>query len=141
METVQDVTRTKEGVTITLPSTFIEYESEKWESYYESDDYAFMAKRVLRSKYDESLTSKAYLQYILSEHKLEATVGTVEGINEAFHYCYYVNYENDEPTFGYMMLVIGSEDYFYLMNFSSVYEKFQDSKLLFLQYALTIKVK
>lgn len=142
MDTQSETTRTKEGVTITLPTAFEEFESDNWEVYYESADYAFMSKRSIKSKYKDVVSNaNEYINYLLKLHELEATVGRVDGINESFYYCYYTDYENDKPTYGYMMMVFESEDYFYLMNFSSVADKFQDSKVMLLQFALTIKVK
>lgn len=142
MDTSKEVTRTKEGVTITLPAAFQEFESDSWEVYYVSADYAFMSKRTIKSKY-KGIVSNAneYINYLLTLHEVKATVGRVDGVNDSFYYCYYTDYENDKPLYGYMMMVFESEDYFYLMNFSSVPEKFQDSKVMLLQYALTIKVK
>lgn len=141
MDTSSEITRTKEGVTITLPTGFQEFESDNWEVYYESADYAFMSKRVIKSKYPSNFHGEEYIHYLLQIHELQASVGRVDGVYDAFYYCYYIDYADEKPTFGYMMLVFESEDYFYLMNFSSVPDKFQDAKVMFLQYALTIKVK
>ncbi len=142
LEPISDHTFTKEGVTITLPSDFVEYESERWELYCANNEYTFMSKRQIRSKDEyKLLTAKTYMQYVLASYDLDVTIRCVDGYNEVFYYCYYNTYKDDTPEYGYMMMVFESDDYFYIMNFASNYEIFEDSKALFLQYALTISVK
>ena len=112
---------------------------------YNSQSIAFMVKRYTRHQTLQGvdlseLNMEGYMKFCMVTNEFEATIFHVERPLEMFDpfvYCYFTD-ANDK--YGYMMIVMCDEDYFYNINLSTTYEDFQESKQLLMEYAITIKI-
>lgn len=134
------------GVSIKLTSDFQEYEHDRWDYYlYNSQSIAFMVKRYTRHQTLQGvdlseLNMEGYMKFCMVTNEFDATIFHVErplDMFDPFVYCYFTDV-NDK--YGYMMIVMCDEDYFYNINLSTTYEDFQESKQLLMEYAVTIKI-
>lgn len=134
------------GIFVTLNTNFKEYEVTGWDIYLYDGESALMSQRVSKqSNINDmdfsSLNLKQYMQLVQSLNKMEAYVYEDKTIyGESLLYCYCKKPEGT-VDYGYMMMALESKGYFYTINLSCPYEKFEDYKPLFLRYAKGISVK
>ena len=139
------------GVEIRLSSDFEEMDNALYDFYVINDKLtAFMSKRYTKHQTIQNvdlstLTREEYMSFCIAKYGWDATIFSVERPNEEFDsfcYCYYGEYnqETGQYTYGYMMIVMSDENYFYNMSLAVPYEIFQDSKQLLMEYAITIKL-
>jgi len=139
------------GLEIKLTSDFKEVENALYDIYIINDqNVAFMSKRYTKHQTIQNvdlstLTREEYMSFCIANYGWDATVFSVERPNEEFDsfcYCYYGEYNQTtgEYTYGYMMIVMSDENYFYNISLAVPYAKFQDSKQLLMEYAISIKV-
>ena len=143
---IKDQTYTGGGVSIRLKSDFKEYDHPSWDYYlYNDDQVAFMVTRYTRHQTLQGvdlskLTLEEYMNFCIATNEFEATVFIVERPIDQFDpfcYCYFTD-ANDK--FGYMMIVMTDENYYYNMCLSTTYEDFQNSKQMLMEYSITIRL-
>ncbi len=140
---------TKEGVTVTLPTSFKERKADNALVYYLSRKAMFMANRNKKQDYPplcqyndaqgyaDKLRNDEYLQY----NKKPADYSLVEKGNDGteFAWLYYDNTVN-KIEYSYMLVVKVAGDNVYIMNFASLKKDFEKLSSDFMEYAKSIKV-
>ncbi len=143
------------GVKIKLTSDFEEVDVEQWDYYLENDTIAFMSNRIGKLSQIEGANGESLKLLDLSLQQFLVVALQLNGItmeqisiykvetdksDKDFYYCYY-SVEAKENTYGYMMMVMESDNFFYTMNFSTDYDVFEENKSLLLSYAVTIEIE
>lgn len=143
---VEEKEFTGAGLTIRLTSEFKEYEHKSWDLYLSTDtSVAFMARRYTKHQIVQNvdlstLSNEGYMNFCIANNGFEATVYHVERPVDSFDpfcYCYFTDANS---KYGYMMIVMSNDNYFYNINLSTTYADFQDSKQMLMEYAVTIKL-
>ena len=140
---------TKEGVTITLPTSFKERKADNALVYYISRNAMFMANKNLISDYPPTcqydypegyangLRNDEYLQY--NGKPTDYSVSEKGNDGKDFAWLYYDNTVNN-VEYSYMLVVKITDKYVYIMNFASLKKDFEKLSSDFMEYAKTIKV-
>jgi len=129
------------GITITLNDSFQETDTMFVPFYVESFDYIFTGERESKDLFvgSEINSLEAYANAVL-EYSDSDGEEVQESDNGNYVYSYYTS-TVDEEEFGYMLVCMESDDYYYLMNFACYEDKFEDSKDKFFDWADTIVVE
>ena len=130
------------GITITLNDNFIKTDTVMVPMYLESMDHIFMGEREAKSLFvDTEITNLTeYAEAILEYGGY--TDSTVCQSEEGYEYVYaYYSATVDENKFGYMMICMESDSYYYLMNLGCFYDDLEDSKEQYIEWANTIVVE
>ena len=130
------------GVTITLNDTFIEKTVVQAPFYLESQNQIFMSLRESKDTLASVgiTTLDQYISAVLKNGNKTAEVFDKTEGDLNYKYAYYEASVNDQD-FGYMLLVLESDGYFYSMNFGCVSSKLDKYKDQFFDWAKTIKVE
>lgn len=130
------------GITITLNEDFVITETVMAPFYLTSLDYIFMGLRDSKSEFvDTNVTSlQDYTTAVLEFGGYSgATVLTAE---EGYSYLYsYYTATVEEVEYGYMLICMESDNYYYLMNLGCLNDNLEDSKEQFIEWANTIIVE
>lgn len=136
------------GVFVTLDSSFVEYESDVWDMYLYNGEFAFMSQRIskqsnLNGMSYSQLTLKQYFQLVMTTNNFESYIYEEKTIyGDDLLYCYIKTRDaNAELDYGYMMMVMESDSFFYTMNLSCDHEQLDTNKALFERYGKSISVK
>ena len=130
------------GMTITLNDNFIETDTVLVPLYLTSMDHIFMGEREAKSLFVgteiESLSD--YAEVVLEYGGY--TDSTVYQAAEGYEYVYaYYSATVDDQEFGYMLICMESDSYYYLMNLGCLYDDLEDSKDQYIEWANTIIVE
>lgn len=130
------------GMTITLNDNFVENDTVLVPLYLASMDYIFMGDREEKSLFvDTEINSlNDYAEAILELGGF--TDSTVYESAEGYEYLYaYYSATVDEDEFGYMLICMESDSYYYIMNLGCFLDDLEDSKEQFIEWANTIVVE
>lgn len=129
------------GITITLDDSFQKSNTMYVTFYLESFDYIFTGEREEKSLFTgtDIDTLEDYAHAVL-EYSGNSGTELLEAEDSAYLYAYYTaTVEADE--FGYMLICMESDNYYYVMNFASFADELDDSKDQFFDWADTIVVE
>jgi hypothetical protein len=134
---------TGSGITITLNDDFTAKETVNIPLYLESFDTIFMGFREAMTDTSEIeiYTLIQYTQAVLDNNgHPNATVNTYDGDDIHYLYAYYSS-TIDETSYGYMLICMAGEDYFYTMHFYCLDKNLENLKEQYIQWASTITVE
>lgn len=133
---------TMDGLKVTLDSSFVKREQIGVVLAAVSTDKIFTANRQEKSQFGSSYTLSDYYDACLMSINLtgEHEEYKDEEGNIKFLYGYYNN-TADEQEYGYMLVVLEGNDYFYAVNFGTYSDKLDSNKDKFLNWAKTIVVE
>lgn len=131
------------GITITLTDDFLEEDVIQAPFYLESRDHMFMgmreSKASLVSYYINSLSD--YIDAVLEAGGLPSIDKFTQDDGDVEYMYAYYSKTVGEVDYGYMLIVMESEDYFYTMNFGCLNDKLDDNKDQYFQWLETIIVE
>lgn len=130
------------GMTITLNEDFVETSTVLVPLYLASMDHIFMGDREAKSDFvDTTITNLTeYAEAVLEFGGY--TDATVNQSEEGYEYVYaYYSATVDGTEFGYMLICMESDNYYYIMNLGCLYEDLDDSKEQYIEWANTIVVE
>lgn len=129
------------GITITLDESFQETDTMYVPFYLESFDYIFTGEREEKSLFTRTQINSLddYIEAVL-DYSDSNTQEVFESDNGDYLYAYYTA-TVDGDDFGYMLICMESDQYYYVMNFASFESDFEDSKDQFFEWAETIEVE
>jgi len=138
----QDEVFTGSGITITLTSAFTEKETVTVPLYLESMDHIFMGMRESKSSINGIgvYTLSDYIDAVLDANGKTADTISYDQDDVTFYYAYYSS-TVDSIEYGYMMVCMVGESYFYTMNFGCLNKNLEDNKEQYLDWAKTITVE
>lgn len=129
------------GITITLDDSFQEIDTMYVSFYLESFDYIFTGEREDKSLFIgtgiDTLTD--YIEAVL-EYSDNESEEVFTSDDETYLYAYYTA-SVDDDDFGYMLICMESDDYFYVMNFGCYENQLEDSKDQFFDWVSTIVIE
>jgi len=129
------------GITITLDDSFQETDTMYVSFYLESFDYIFTGEREDKTLFSNTGIDNLedYINAVL-EYADNEDEEVILSEDETFYYAYYTA-SVDEDEFGYMLICMESDDYYYVMNFGCYENKLDDSKEQFFEWVDTIVIE
>jgi len=129
------------GITITLDDSFQEKNTMIVTFYLESFDYIFTGEREEKSLFVGSDIDnlEEYADAVL-EYSGNNDIEVLESEDGSYLYAYYTAVV-DEDEFGYMLVCMESNDYYYVMNFACFEDELEDNKERFFDWADTIIIE
>lgn len=126
-------TFTKDGMSITLTDEFIYVPQDNLTACYGDGDYTVMTIKEEFSLFPENTTIEDYLGYVLIESP-DIEVFDYEGL-----ICFeYISYGDDGTEYCYFATVFETDDAFWLVQFATVTEDYEEAFPLFVEWAKTV---
>lgn len=129
------------GITITLNDNFLEGTSDAVDFFLESTNHLFMGNRESKEDLTEYdiFTSEDYIEAMMDGIETASDIEFYTDDETEFYYAYYTS-TVDGDTFGYMIVVMEGDHYFYAMNFACFANRLEKNKAQYLTWAKTIRV-
>lgn len=133
---------TGSGITITLTSAFTQKETVAVPFYLESMDHIFMGMRETKTSVQSVGVSNLedYIDAVLDANSKSTDVYSYDQDGVTFYYAYYSS-TVDGVDYGYMMICMVGESYYYTMNFGCLDKNLENNKAQYLDWAKTITVE
>lgn len=140
----KEKTFTGSGIEITLDSTFYEKDIVQASLYLESTKHIFSGIRESKEDLVSIIgvtTLEGYIEAVLANNnKTSDDVLESEHEGERYLYAYYTSNVGDEE-YGYMLVVMEGENYFYTLNFGCKGKDLEKNKVQYIEWANTISVQ
>ena len=133
---------TGSGITITLTEEFVLTETVMAPFYLTSLDDIFMGMRESKTEFvDTAITSlQDYAEAVLEFGGYSGY--TVNNAEEGYNYVYaYYSASVEDIDYGYMLICMESDNYYYLMNLGCLNSNLEDSKDQYIEWANSIIVE
>lgn len=129
------------GITITLNDSFTETETVIAPLYLTSLNHIFMGTRESKSLFSGSAINSLtdYAEAVLENAGHSSNSVYDSESDTEYVYAYYTA-SVDDSEFGYMLVCMETDDYYYLMNFGCLNSHLDDNKDLYIEWTDTIEV-
>jgi hypothetical protein len=130
------------GITITLNDNFLQGTSDAVAFYLESTNHIFMGNRESKQDLTEYdiFDLEDYIEAMIEGIETASDIESYSDDETEFYYAYYTS-TIDGDNFGYMLVVMEGQNYFYAMNFACFANKLDKNKTQYMNWAKTIRVE